>query len=271
MSSSRNLIRLAVGTLTIPGVARAPRAQVAEVARAPARARVAINQNVWFTYEGDHAVTPSLRLVFEAIVRRANGLEGWQQFKTSLGLAGTVRTGVDVAGGYAFVLTYPYGALPVPGERPEHRGWAQVQLSPTIGSLDASSRTRVERRWIGNPDTAAGAIPDDRWRASTRVRQQISLTIPLRSPSAGDRDASGGWDLLPSVEGFVRVAPEAGPLGFVEQIRTAASLRYHLARHTSVAAGYLYQFSRRDAGREQERNHTLTLTLASSAPLWTHR
>lgn len=226
-----------------------------------ARPHVATNAVTWFTYGGEHPLTRRLRLVLDETVRRADGVRVWQQLEASQGVTYVVRDGIELTSGYAYIATFPYGDLPVPARRPEHRLWEEVELARRTGRVAWESRTRVEHRWIGSPDMALSTIADDRWREATRLRQRLGATIPLLGAGTGD-----AWYLAPNVEAFLRVAPDAGVGGFLEETRTAVALGSRVGRHTRIEVGYLYQLARRAAGREQERNHALLLALRSDVP-----
>lgn len=238
----------------------APRAVSRADAAAP-RPRIATNVVSWFAYSGEHPLGRRFRLVLEETARRAGGVRVWQQLEALQGLTYVLRPGVELTSGYTYVVTYPYGDLPVAERRPEHRAWEEVELSGPTGRVQWESRTRAEHRWIGRPDTSAKAIADDRWTESTRLRQRLGATVPL----GRDRVGVGDWYLTPTAEAFLRVAPAAGAGGFVEETRTAVAFGRRVGRHTRVEAGYLFQLARRARGREQERNHALLLTLRSDA------
>lgn len=241
-----------------PAVAPA-HAQANAQQAASTRPRVATNLVSWFAYSGEHVLTPRFRLVLEETARRAGGVRVWQQVEALQGLTYVVRPGVELTSGYTYTATSPYGDLPVGERRPEHRVWEEAELAAKAGRVQWESRTRVEHRWIGRPDTSASAIADDRWREATRLRQRLGVTMPLGRDSVG----VGDWYLTPTAEAFLRVSPAAGAGGFVEETRTAAVLGRRVGRHTRLEAGYLFQLTRRAGGREQERNHALLLTLRS--------
>ena len=152
----------------------------------------------------------------------------------SLGSAWTVWLG------YAWIRTNP-GPGP---ESDEHRPFQQLTWSGSFGSLSASSRTRLEQRFVrGNNDLA--------WR----FRQFVKLGYPL---GLGTDLRLVGYEEL-----FLNLNDaDTGPRSGFDQNRFFAGVAIPVGGSTdaTLELGYLNQFVRSPNSRDR-LNHVLSLNL----------
>ena len=236
----------------------------AQAPAAPARAGVT-NQTLWISYVGDHALRPGARtgLHLEAQARRADLGAAWQQRLARVGLTHTPGGGVRLAAGYAYVDTERYGDAPVAAPFPEHRAWQQLQLGHATGAVSWTHRYRLEQRWIGRTGTGvadAGRVVG--WRYANRARYLARGAVPLGALAPALDDAR----LVVANELFVNFGRSA-LANLLDQNRAMLLLSHPLGGALRVEGGYLHQYLVKGSGRDVERNHTIVLTLASTAPL----
>ena len=226
--------------------------------------RTTVDQShAWLTYAGEHPLrrgSPTA-LHLEAQVRRADLGEDWQQLVLRAGVTHALGAGVRVGGGYGHVTTHAYGELPAAADFPEHRAWQQLSLSHGVGRVGMAHRYRLEQRWVGRTGTDA-ADPErvTEWRYSNRARYLARGTLPLR------REPRGAPYLYGANEVFVSFGDNV-QMNRLDQNRLMLGVGVPLASALRAELGYLNQYIVKGSGREFERNHTVQVTLSSSAPL----
>jgi hypothetical protein len=87
----------------------------------------------WVVYQGNHKLNSHFDLHTEYQWRRADGFNDWQQSLTRIGLDYKLNPNCTISGGYAWIVSYPYGAQPIASKTNENRLWQQVVLKQTIG------------------------------------------------------------------------------------------------------------------------------------------
>lgn len=228
----------------------------------PARTTVE-NRHAWLGYIGDHALAPLSKssIHVESQIRRGDLGAAWQQLLLRGGLTRTLSAGVRATGGYAFVRTFPYGEAPVRAAFPEHRVWQQISLAHGAGLVSITHRYRLEQRWIGtmgivDPTQIVG------WRYLNRVRYLARASLPVSGVASrpGHTYLAGSGELFTSFGRDVQ-------LNVFDQSRFSAALGRQVTPTLRVEAGYLQQYILKATGRDAERNHTLQLSLLSTAPL----
>ena len=226
--------------------------------------RTTVDQgHAWLTYAGEHPLrrgSPTA-LYLEAQVRRADLGEEWQQLLFRAGVTRALGAGVRAGVGYAHVTTHAYGELPAAADFPEHRAWQQLSLSHGVGRVGMAHRYRLEQRWVGRTGTDA-ADPErvTEWRYSNRARYLARGTLPLR------REPRGAPYLYGANEVFVSFGDNV-QMNRLDQNRLMLGVGVPLASALRAELGYLNQYIVKGSGREFERNHTVQVTLSSSAPL----
>jgi hypothetical protein len=105
----------------------------------------------------------------------------WQQSLLRFGVTYNLNKVTSFQGGYAWVLTYPYGDYPIAanGTFTEHRTHQQVMFKPELNAngVNLFTRLRLEQRWLEvlNADKSF-----NHWNYLNRIRIMQRLNIPLK-------------------------------------------------------------------------------------------
>ncbi|RNI26015.1 DUF2490 domain-containing protein [Rufibacter latericius] len=207
------------------------------------------NYNGWFMYFGTHKLTDKWSIHTEFQLRRYHVVSDPQQFMPRLALVYNLSDRASLAGGYAYVHTYPYGDNPAADDFPEHRTYQQLQLKDQQGIFGLQHRFRLEQRWI----KFAGA---EEYTYLNRVRYQFKTTIPLAGPTLEDKE----FYLSLYDEVFVNFGPNVTNNVF-DQNRAYAAVGYRFHKDATLEVGYLHQHVAQRNGIWFESNHTLQVGL----------
>ncbi|MBC3542035.1 DUF2490 domain-containing protein [Rufibacter sediminis] len=207
------------------------------------------NYNGWFMYFGTHKLTDKWGLHTEFQLRRYHVISDAQQFMPRVALTYNLSDRASVAGGYAYVHTYPYGDNPAADDFPEHRTYQQLQLKDPQGIFGLQHRFRLEQRWV----KFAGA---DDYTYLNRVRYQFKTTLPLAGPTIEDKE----FYLSLYDEVFVNFGPNVTSNIF-DQNRAYAAVGYRFHQDANLEVGYLHQHVAQRNGVWFESNHTLQVGL----------
>lgn len=207
----------------------------------------------WVNVLVDEPIAARAALWFDGHWRRMGLGAEPQQVLLRPGAQFTLRPGLRVGAGYAFVATAPYGKEPIANPTREHRGWQQVSLAHRAKGLDFSHRLRWEQRWIAPlllGDSLGPAAYQQRARYSVRAQR------PLRPPPPG------GHAVLAFVwnEYFLPVGHSDARLRRLQN-RVGAGLGFPLDAERRVEVGYMGQWNRVTPRQTHEINHTLVLSL----------
>jgi hypothetical protein len=194
----------------------------------------------WVLYQGNHKLNSQFDLHTEYQWRRANGFADWQQSLARVGLDYKLNPSVTISGGYAWILTYPYGSQPIANQTNENRLWQQLILKQLIGNLQVQHRYRLEQRWIDN-------------QFKQRMRYRAQVLIPLQKSFV---DKKQGLFLNVNNEVFLGFGKGIGK-NILDQNRFIGAVGYQFNKDFSLQMGYLNQFVIKPDGLHIERNHTL--------------
>ena len=194
----------------------------------------------WVAYQGNHKLNSQFDLHTEYQWRRADVFSDWQQSLTRIGLDYKLNPSVTISGGYAWILTYPYGSQPIANRTNENRLWQQVILKQPIGNFQVQHRYRLEQRWI---DT----------QFKQRMRYRVQVLIPLQKSFV---DKKQGVFLNVNDEVFLGFGNGIGK-NILDQNRCIGAVGYQFNKDFSMQIGYLNQFVIKSDGLHMERNHTL--------------
>lgn len=194
----------------------------------------------WVVYQGNHKLNEQWDLHTEYQWRRADGFADWQQSLARVGLDYKLNPNCTVTGGYAWVVSYPYGSQPIANRTNENRVWQQVILKQPIGNLQVQHRYRLEQRWI---DT----------QFKQRMRYRVQVLIPLQKSFV---DKKQGVFLNVNDEVFLGFGNGIGK-NILDQNRCIGAVGYQFNKDFSMQIGYLNQFVIKSDGLHMERNHTL--------------
>jgi len=194
----------------------------------------------WFTYNGDHQVSPDWAVHTEAQWRRTRLGLGRQQLLLRLGLVYALAEEVKVSGGYTHFITYPYGDYPTAdlGARtPEHRAYEDVTFASTYGRLQLAHRLRLEQRWLGQLD-ANNTDQVASWEYQHRARYQLAGEVALQGPTIDN----GELYFTFFDELFISFGENVGRNVF-NQNRISGGLGYQLQDNWRLELNYLNQWS----------------------------
>lgn len=231
----------------IPAIAAACAAPLAPLAAQgpwPATHQAA----TWVVLTVETPVAPRAAIWFDANWRRM-GLGGRpQQLLLRPGILFTLAPGVQSGGGYAYIATAPYGALPADAPLREHRTWQQLLLTHPAGRFTVSHRYRWEQRWIAPVD--AGGLGDFDYQQ--RARYLLRAQRPVGAGTKAHIAFAQNEVLLP--------VGHAGSAGRFTQNRFAVGVGLRMGEGRRLDVGYMNLWNALPARAANEVNHTLTLT-----------
>jgi hypothetical protein len=219
-------------------------------------------------YFGSHKFTKRLGVHAEAQLRRADVVSSPQQLLLRTGLNYHFSPEAFATMGYAYVLTYPYGELPVRATFPEHRLWQQVQLRSLFGRVEFINRLRLEQRFsqlpVANPELPGVTqtwVPGEAVYTN-RARPMIRASVPFKGRTIEDRS----FYISVYEEPFISFGKNVR-VNIFDQNRAYIALGYKLPKVGRLEVGYLNQKVFKADGIHVENNHTLQIGLASSMTL----
>ena len=217
-----------------------------------------VNQpSVWLNTFVDQDIAPRTALWFDGHWRR-DGIANPQQLLLRPGVQFTLRPGLRVGGGYAYIATAPYGESPNARPLREHRGWQQISLGSTLGRTAISHRLRTEQRWTGAVDTEGD-------RGLLTYQQRLRYFIRAQRP-LGDRATAAGPVIgFATNEFFLPIGHSDGDQQRLQN-RAQLGLGFPTSAKQRIELSYLHQWNRITPRTTHEFNHTLMLSW-----VWTGR
>ena len=103
-------------------------------------------QNIWFTYNGDHKLTEKLTANTLVSIRRNDGLANPQQKLGRLLFNYNLVENFKVGAGYDYIVTVPYGEQPLPFNIKEHRIVLQAIAKSSIRKVKVGQLLKYEHR-----------------------------------------------------------------------------------------------------------------------------
>ncbi|OJW81067.1 MAG: long-chain fatty acid transporter [Bacteroidetes bacterium 46-16] len=186
----------------------------------------------WYTTN----ITPRISKRFSGHLeyqwRRNNWVTEWQQSLLRAGVNYKLHKQLTVHLGYGWILTYPYGdytASAVAKTFPEHRAYAQLQISTPIEKVSFQHRFRIEQRWVGKYKSITSDSPDE-WVSLQRVRYMPRVDVPLHT-----KVYAAAFDEI-----FIGFGKNVGENIF-DQNRIGALLGYKFHPVFRAEAGYINQ------------------------------
>lgn len=213
-----------------------------------------VNQNVWISYTGLLPINKKLSIHTELSWRRNEYLKNPQQLLLRTALVRNFAKGVSLAGGYSYIITYPYGAFASKSTFPENRIWEQLQVKKQWGKTEVISRLRLEQRFVYQPVLVGTSYKPGPSVYSTRIRIMQRFSIPLFTPSIKDKAIYAAvFDEL-----FYGFGRQIGSHHF-DQNRFFGGLGYVVPKFGRVEVGYLHQQIHRSGGTKIENNRTIQI------------
>jgi hypothetical protein len=206
------------------------------------------NFNGWYMYFGDHPFKGKWGLHLEGQWRRHEVITKPQQLLLRPGINYDLNPNVMFTLGYGYITTHRYGEFPARFPFPEHRIYQQVLLKHSAGRVSFQHRYRMEQRWLGVMQQAAGGGAERvSWRYQNRFRYFMKGVVPLgKSPYF-----AALYDEI-----FLGIGPNIGASAF-DQNRAYAALGRKVTPNNRIEIGYLNQLVAQRNGRVLEVNHTL--------------
>jgi hypothetical protein len=209
---------------------------------------------MWVGATVEEHLTKKTQFWFDGSWRRMNLGVDPQQLLLRGGLLYTVAPGARIGGGYAYVATAPYGALPGANPLREHRTWQDLRLANKVGQVTVAHRFRLEQRWISPLVRLAPGAEQSLGRANyqNRLRYQGRATVNLPRLTLAKRPLTGFvWDEL--------LMPIGGPHAAlsVGQNRATAGFGVPLDARQRIEIAYMNLANMFAARRANEINHTL--------------
>jgi hypothetical protein len=215
--------------------------------------KVEDNLNTWFNYFGDHPIAGSKwGAHLEAQIRRSDGVNKWQQLLLRPGVNYEVNKLLMLNAGYGFVRSYPHGDFPAARAGNEHRFFEQAWLRYRTGKLGWTTRLRFENRFVPTTNSVTGKHGyryENRFRAWQQIRVSISNRTYLTA-----------YDEI-----FLFVKPYVSNSVF-DQNRAYGAYGVSLDKSWRLELGYMNQAILQRSGAVRESNHTVMVSLFSTAP-----
>lgn len=214
--------------------------------------RETVNQNnAWYMYFGNHALTDKWLLHTEYQFRRSGLIKDWQQSLARIGLDYRFNKEVTLTAGYAYIVSFPYGELPIAEELDEHRIWQTLTVNQFFNGWTLNHRYRLEQRWNERSSTSeeSGRI------YRNRIRYRGMVTVPLSSKTM----QKGTLFLSVYDEIFIGFGDNVAQA--FDQNRLYFALGHQFSSNGNIQLGYLNQIALKGDGINQEQNHTLMLAL----------
>jgi hypothetical protein len=214
------------------------------------------NAHAWGAYFGDHPLGDSRwGLHLEGQYRRHEYGRQWQQLLLRPGVNYSAGSHLLLTAGYAYARSFSYSDY-VARRAPtnEHRIWEQAWLRYRSGSAAWTTRLRFEHRFLENR-----SAPQSGYRYEHRLRAWQQVTLPLVR-----KTYVTGYD-----EAWFYVPPYTSDAPF-DQNRAYAGVGLRLNPSWRLEAAYMNQAILHRSGPVLESNHTLVLSLFSSARFGSH-
>jgi hypothetical protein len=193
------------------------------------------DEQLWLQTNGSVELGDRDKLTLEGIARFSDRAEGFSHYELGLLYAHKLAGGVELSFGYRHVADYDRGVTLPTEERTR-----QMIMVPLGSGFNA--RLRAEQRF----HSSGGEV-------GFRLRPRLGYEMPL---------GEGGLKLFATQEHFINLNTTAwGQRGGYERMRNAVGLSIPLGGRLRAEAGYLNQYRFGRAGKRDQMDHALTLTL----------
>ncbi len=217
-----------------------------------ASSQTASQFNSWYMYFGNHKLNDNFSLHTEYQFRRHGVIQEWQQSLARIGLDYKLTDQAMITGGYAWIISFPYGEQPIPLSFAEHRIWQQLITTQKVKRVSLQHRYRLEQRFLENVALNANSEKEvEGYRFRQRARYRIMTTVPLSKKSLEDNTLF----LALYEEAFLGFGEGIGP-NILDQNRLYAALGWRFDASSNVQLGYLFHKVFKADGLQQENNHT---------------
>lgn len=213
--------------------------------------------NSWYMYFGNHRLSDHWGIHTEYQWRRHGLIDDAQQSLLRLGVDYYTENGPQISAGYGWIVSYPYGAQPIPYSFPEHRIWQQLILNHNSGSLYFNHRYRLEQRWLRKkvPGHDNG-YENAGFNFRNRARYRFLVSVPLTNREMIDNTLF----LALYDEVFLGIGKGIAK-NILDQNRLYAGIGWRFNKDMNIQTGYLNHFVIKPDGERMERNHTFQLAI----------
>lgn len=213
------------------------------------------NFHGWFNYFGDHPIGRSKWGVhLEGQWRRHDGFTRWQQLLLRPALNYEVSPLLMLSAGYGFARSFPYGEYPAARTANEHRLWQQAWFRYRTGRVAWTTRLRFENRFLHTINSETGR---PYYRFENRFRGWQQVRVPV-----SDLTYFTAYNEL-----WFYVKPYVSNSAF-DQNRAYAAIGVNVDRFWRMELGYMNQALLQRSGAALESNHTLMISVFSTAAFW---
>lgn len=217
-------------------------------------------------YFGSHKISEKWGLHLEAQLRRNEIVSKPQQWLLRTGINYHINPNIFATVGYAYIMTHPYGGLPVQTSFPENRLWEQIQIKNQAGAFEIISRFRLEQRFSQNPVLIDKNYEPGDAIYTNRVRQLNRVSIPFKGKIINDKSLYiSAYD-----EMMVNFGKNVA-LNIFDQNRAYLALGYKIPKLGRLEVGYLNQLIFKGDGKKVENNNTLQVGLSSNFDFFTKK
>lgn len=214
-------------------------------------------------YFGNHKLTEKLNLHTEYQFRRHGVIEEWQQSLARVGIDYKLTDQAMLTGGYAWIVSFPYGDQPIPLSFQEHRIWQQVITNQKVKSIYLQHRYRLEQRFLQNVSLNSNNEKEvEGYRFRQRARYRIMATVPISRKSLEDNTLF----FAAYEEAFLGFGEGIGS-NILDQNRIYAAIGWRFDSSSNVQIGYLFHKIFKPDGMSQENNHTFQIAWTKNLDL----
>ena len=210
----------------------------------------------WWSNTNKYNVNKSWFFSSELHIRRANGLDYWQQFLFRPALNCKANANIDLALGYTYIKSHPYGKQPIAIETPENNVWEQVTLKQSIGKFKISHRYRFEQRFIGktvyNAIDLTPSIKGSNY--AQRFRYRLTMSYPLIE--------SGKLFVKGFEEIWINLDDKSVLPTSLNQNWLYGGFGYKFSPKASVQLGYMNRVIKKGDGIHYENDHNIQFTIS---------
>jgi len=201
------------------------------------------NTNGWYMYFGNFRLSDKFGIHALFHVRRSNVITDWQQSLNRIGLNYHIRDNDAIfTVGYDYVVTFPYGELPISENNRSHGAWEALTLKHKVGSVSLMHRYRLEQLW-------GKSISADSYKYKNNFRYMILAGVPI----------VGNWFFSFFDEVFISFGKNVKYNNF-NQNRLYGAIGYKI-KNGDIQLGYMDQIIKKGVGLTYENNNTLMVGL----------
>jgi hypothetical protein len=170
--------------------------------------------------------------------RRENIVTAWQQSLIRTGINYHANNKLTLRFGYAWIETFPYGAIPLQAAGkpfPEHRLYQMATIADNANRIEMSHRFMLEQRWIGRYTNPSLSKPDD-FLFLNRLRYMYRMQSAIGKKKIDDKTVYASiYDEI--LIGFGKNVNE----NVFDQNRLAILLGYRFNKKLRIESGYFKQ------------------------------